>query len=338
MKKAGLKIFKSGSNFLQSQFPIICGAMSWISTPELVASVSNAGGFGCLAGGNLPANELEKIITKTKSLTNKPFAISLLTISPQYHEQLYLVQWMKLPYVIFAGSFPKKNEIKMVKESGSKVICYASTKVIAKRMIKNGADALILEGSEAGGYVGRVSLNILLQQILFDNPDVPIFAAGGLVSGKLCAHLLLMGVSGVILGTRFALSEESCAHDDFKKCFIHANSRDAVVVPQYDSRLSVVPARTVHNKGLEDFRKLKNELIKKIDNHKINRTTAQKLTGIYWINSLKKAVIDGNIEEGALMAGQSVGLINNIKPVEQIINDLVYEIEEEIKNIKKILD
>jgi len=332
-----IKIFQQGNKFLGTDFPIICGAMSYVSTPNLVASVNKNGGFGCLAGGNMSAEELEQQIDKTRELTNENFGISLLTISPQFHEQLYLCQWKKVPYIIFAGSFPKKNEIKMAKESGAKVICYASTNSIAKRMVRYGVDALIIEGDEAGGYVGRKGLNILLQEILFDDIGVPVFVAGGLFSGKLAAHMLMMGAAGVVLGSRFAASKESGAHPKFKQNFIRANARDAVVVPQFDSKLKVVPIRTLRNKTLDDFYKLKEKLLKKLKKEKISHTRAQKFVGTFWIHTLRSAALKGDVEKGALMAGQSVGLIKKEQSVKDIIEELVNEIKQETERVKEIL-
>ncbi len=331
------KFFKQGSEFLKVKFPILCGAMAWVSTPELVAAVANSNGFGCLAAANTPADILEKQVNKTRELTDKPFGINLITISPSYHEQLYLSQWMKLPYVIFAGSIPKKNEVKIIKESGAKVICFASTKSIADQMIRYGADALILEGMEAGGHVGRVTLSVLLQQVLFETRDVPIFVAGGIVSPKMCAHLLLMGAAGVQMGTRFAISEESCIHQDMKKLYIRSNSRDAISVPQYDARLPVVPVRTLRNKGFDDFSDLQQKLIEQLNSGKISRFKAQIQMEKYWNGALKNAVQKGDIETGSMMAGQSVGMIKDIPKVSTIMEDLITGIESELLLIKKLL-
>jgi len=332
-----LKIFQQGKKFLGTRYPIICGAMSYISTPELVAAVSKSGGFGCLAGGNLSAKELEIQLDEIKNLTDAPFAVSLLTISPQFHQQIYLCQWKKVPYIIFAGSFPKKNEIRLAKESGAKVICYASTLSIARRMVRYGVDAIILEGNEAGGYVGRKGLNILLQEILFAEIGVPVFVAGGLFDGKLAAHMLMMGAAGVVLGSRFAAAKESGAHRNFKDNFIRANARDAVVVPQFDSKLKVVPIRTLKNMALENFNKLKKQLVSQLKNEKISHTKAQKMVGIYWINALREAAQKGDTEKGALMAGQSVGLIKKEQSVKEIIDELVAEIIAEIDRVKSII-
>ncbi len=265
------KFIKRGKEFLGADWPIICGAMTWVSEPKLVAAVSNAGGFGCLAGGNTPVDVLERQIDETNKLTDKPFGVNLITISPSYAAHLEMLQHKKVEYVIFAGSFPKRNEVELAKASGAKVMCFASTLSIAKRMVRSGADAIILEGMEAGGHIGHVSLTVLLQQVLFETDDVPIFVAGGVATGKMVAHLLMMGASGVQLGTRFVMSEECIAHAEFKKAFQRANARDAVSTPQFDSRLPVVAVRALKNKGTDAFGTLQLKLFKQLDAGQIGR-------------------------------------------------------------------
>jgi enoyl-[acyl-carrier protein] reductase II len=331
------KFFTKGRDFLGVDYPLICGAMTWVSDPKLVATVSNNGGFGCLAGGNTPPDILEKQIHETRRLTDKPFGVNLITIAPAYQDHLALVQRLKLPFIIFAGSFPNQKQVSLAKETGAKVLCFASTDSIAVRMLRYGADALILEGMEAGGHVGHVSLMVLLQQLLFTIKDVPIFVAGGVASGKMCAHLLLMGAAGVQMGTRFAIAEESCAHPNFKERFIKANARDAVSTPQFDSRLPVVAVRALRNKGLENFGKLQLDLIAKIDAGTIHRNEAQEEVEKYWMGALRKAVIEGDINYGSLMAGQSVGLVNKVQPVREIIAELVQEIDDELMLLSRSL-
>lgn len=331
------RFFKRGQEFLNCKYPIICGAMTWVSEPKLVASVCNAGGFGCLAGGNTPVDILEKQIDETRSLTDKPFGLNLITIAPAYKDHLELVKRKKMPYVIFAGSFPKEDEIKTAKETGAKIMCFASTLSIAKRMLRYGCDALILEGMEAGGHVGHVSLTVLLQQVLFEVSDVPVFVGGGLATGKMCAHLLLMGAAGVQLGTRFAVSKESCAHEDFKKKFIKANARDAVSTPQFDSRLPVVAVRALRNEGVNEFGRLQLDLIKQLDEGKLNRIEAQMKVEEFWMGALRRAVQEGDVNNGSLMAGQSVGLVNEVMSVNDIVQEIVSDVEDELKLVKDSL-
>ncbi|RKZ28131.1 hypothetical protein DRQ26_01710, partial [bacterium] len=289
---------RTGREFLGSRYPILCGAMTWVSSPELVAAVSNAGGFASLAGGNTPPEILERQITQTRKLTDKPFGVNIITIAPSYRDHLDLLKDMKVPYVIFAGSFPRRSEVEMAKQTGAKVLCFASTESIANRMLDYGADALILEGMEAGGHIGQVTLTILLQQVLFKISDIPIFVAGGIGTGRMMAHLLLMGAAGVQFGTLFAVAKESIAHPEFKRAFFRARARDAVATPQFDSRLPVVAVRALRNKGTGDFGKLQLELIRKLDEGKISREEAQKRVEEFWIGRLRDAVVNGDVSYG----------------------------------------
>lgn len=331
------KFAKRGSEFLGVEHPFICGAMTWVSDARLVAAVCNAGGFACLAGGNTPADILEQQIEEIKALTDKPFALNVITIAPAYREQLELTRKLKLPFVIFAGSFPRGPEVQLVKDTGAKVLCFASTESIAERMLGYGADGLILEGMEAGGHVGHVSLTILLQQVLFEFPDVPIFVGGGIATGKMCAHMFLMGAAGVQLGTRFAISEESCAHPAFKEAFIKAKARDAVSTPKFDSRLPVVAVRALRNEGMADFGKLQIELIHALDEGKMSRHEVQVKVEEFWMGSLREAVQEGNVKRGSLMSGQSVGLVNSVMSVADIISDLRADAEGELQSVKGTL-
>lgn len=337
MAKLSDRLYSRGREFLEVEYPFICGAMTWVSEPNLVAEVSNQGGFGCLAGGNTPVDILEKQIDETGQLTEKPFGVNLITIAPAYQSQLDMVVKKGLKHIIFAGGFPSKGEIQKAKASGAKVMCFASTVSIARRMIKYGSDALILEGMEAGGHVGYVSLIVLLQQVLFEVDDVPIFVGGGLASGKMCAHMLLMGAAGVQLGTRFAMAEECCAHDKFKEKFVRANARDAISTPQYSNQLPVVAVRALKNSAMEDFGKLQLKLLGKLKSGEMKQKEAQYKVEEFWVGGLRKAVQDGDVEEGSLMAGQSVGLITKSESVKQIIEDLDINIEREAHKVKSKL-
>lgn len=328
--------WKCGQDFLGVQFPVISGAMTWISDSKLVNAVSEAGGLGALAAGNMPVELLEKEIKILKD-SGVQYAVNLITIAPLYQDHLKLVAEMKVPIVFFAGSFPSKNELQSVKVSGAKTICFASTESIAQRMISYGADALVLEGSEAGGHIGYVSTMVLLQQVLFKVPQVPIIVAGGIATGKMMAHLFMMGACGVQLGTLFAVAEESPAHADFKERFIRARSREAFATPQYDSTLPVVGVRAIKNKGTQEFGKLQLELIQKLRNNEISRKDAQFEVETYWVGALRQAVQNGDLEHGSLMAGQSVGLVEEVKTVKATIDDLVNEADKEFTRVGKIM-
>lgn len=330
-------LWQTGREFLNVDIPIMCGAMTWISEHQLVSTVSNAGAFGCLAGGNMEPELLSKEIDQTRYLTGKPFAVNLITIAPRFKEHLNLIIRKEVPYVIFAGGIPKISDIQDAKSSGAKVLCFASTESIAKRLIDRGADALMLEGSEAGGHIGHVSLTILLQQVLFTVTDVPVFVAGGIGGGRIIPHLLLMGAAGVQLGTHFVMTEECKTHPRFKEIFSKARARDAIATPQIGSELHVVAVRALRNKGMDNFAELQVELLKKRKDGKISHEEAQFEVERYWIGALRKAVIDGDVEYGSMMAGQSVGLIKEIKPMKVMLNDLIREAEKELETIRSRL-
>jgi enoyl-[acyl-carrier protein] reductase II len=331
------RVTERGRNFLGVRYPFICGAMTWVSDPKLVAAVSNAGGFASLAGGNAPTEVLEKQIKETRRLTDKPFAVNLITIAPAYGKHLELVSRLEVPVVIFAGSLPRRAEVETAKNAASKVLCFASTDSIARKMLDYGADGLILEGMEAGGHVGHVTLMVLLQQVLFEMSDVPVFVAGGIATGRMCAHLFLMGAAGVQMGTRFAVAKESCAHPRFKRAFLRAQARYAVSTPQFDSRLPVVAVRALRNMATDDFRHLQMELIRRMDRGEIGREEAQEDVERFWMGRLRSAVIDGDTDHGSLMAGQSVGLVNSEMTVKEIIDDLVTETKKELHRVQSLV-
>jgi enoyl-[acyl-carrier protein] reductase II len=326
---------EKGRRFLGCELPIMCGAMTWVSDPKLVAAMGEAGGFGLLAGGNAPVEILEKEILQTRELTNKPFGVNLITIAPAYRDQLSLVCEQGCDFVVFAGSFPKESEISRAKDAGAKVICFASTEQLAHSLIKRGTDALILEGSEAGGHIGPVALSVLIQQILFQVETVPIFVAGGIATGRMMAHLLTMGAAGIQMGTRFVMSEECAVHPDFKRVFRRAKARDAMATPQFDSRLPVIPVRALKNEGSRDFNRLQYDLIGRLEKGEIDREEAQYEVERFWVGALRDAVVDGEVKQGSLMAGQSVGLVNEIKPLRGIMDELMEDAEAELQRIQR---
>jgi len=331
------RFFENGRQFLGCEYPIMCGAMTWVSDPQLVSAISNAGGFGLLAGGNMPEEMLRAQIEETHRLTTYPFGVNVITLAPAYLDHLNMICDMGCPIIVFAGGIPKKKEIQQAKSCGAKVICFASTKPLAMMLIERGADALMLEGSEAGGHIGPVALSVLLQQILFKVDSVPVFIAGGIATGRMMAHLLMMGAAGIQMGTRFVMSEECIAHPKFKETFAKAKAKDAVATPQFDGRLPVIPVRALKNDGTIEFGKLQLELLHKLDNGTLDKEEAQYEVERFWVGALKKAAIDGDVGKGSLMAGQSVGLVDSIQPIQAIMKEMIDEGEAELRRISSIL-
>ncbi len=332
------RFFKGGREFLGCKYPIMCGAMTWVSDPKLVNAIGDAGGFGLLAGGNAPVEILREQIIETREMASTPFGVNIITLAPAYPDHLNLVCEMECKVVVFAGGIPKKNEIQQAKEAGAKIICFASTDMLALKLIERGADALILEGSEAGGHIGPVALSVLIQQILFQVDSVPIFIAGGIATGRMMAHLLMMGAAGIQMGTRFVMAQECVAHPKFKEVFRRAKAKDAMATPSFDSRLPVIPVRALKNDGTIEFGKLQLELLHKLDHNLIDREQALHAVERFWVGALRNAVMDGDVAKGSLMAGQSVGLVNEIKPLQSIIDEMVTEAESELRRLKEIFD
>lgn len=331
------KVWARGKEFLGVKYPIMCGAMTWVSDINLAKAVSEHGAFPTLAGGNMDPDLFEKEVDKFISTLKTPFAVNLITIAPNFRKQYEIVQSKNVPFVIFAGNFPKIHDVQGMKKAGKKCIAFASTDQISEQMIRFGCDALILEGSEAGGHIGYVSTMILLQQILFKTKEVPVFVAGGIGTGKMIAHMLLMGAAGVQLGTRFVVSEECNVHPNFKQAFIKARARHAIATPQYDQKLHVVAVRALKNKAMEQFGKLQLELLKKMEAGEITHEEAQFEVERFWIGGLRKAAVEGDVDYGSVMAGQSVGLVKKIQPMKEIIEELVSEAEQELQSIKNYL-
>lgn len=329
---------KKGANFLKCRYPIMCGAMTWVSDPKLVTAIGEAGGFGLLAGGNAPVEVLQEQIRDTIDLSAHPFGVNLITLAPVYRDQLDMVCRSDCKVAVFAGGIPRKREIQQAKDVGIRTICFAPTAPLAHKLIEMGADALILEGSEAGGHIGPVALSVLIQQILFDVDDVPIFIAGGIATGRMMAHLMMMGAAGIQMGTRFIMAEECQVHTAFKEAFIKARARDAMATPQFDSRLPVIPVRALKNEGVIEFGKLQLELLHKLDQGVIDRQEAQYAVERFWVGALRDAVVDGDVTKGSLMAGQSVGLADRIQPLDAIMAEMIGDAETELNRLKGVFE
>ena len=335
MKTACLDgLWQEGRDFLGVRYPIMCGAMTWISDATLVKAVSDQGGFASLAAGNMPGEALAAEIEKCAGVTKQPFGVNLVTIAPNFPAHKEAAMQSKAPIVIFAGNFPKRNDVAQMKAAGKKVLSFASTDSIADQMVRFGVDGLILEGSEAGGHIGHVSTMILLQQVLFHQPNVPVFVGGGIATGRMIAHLLLMGAAGVQMGTQFVMSEECTAHPNLKARFVRARAREAMSTPEYDKRLPIVAVRALKNKSSEEFGRLQLELIKLLDEGQIGHAEAQYRVESFWMGGLRKAAVEGDVDHGSCMAGQSVGLVDKIQPMKEIFAELIRDAEAELEAVK----
>lgn len=319
-----------GAAFLGSEVAIVCGAMSWVSERNLVAAISNAGGFGLIACGAMTPELLDREIAATKLLTDKPFGVNLITMHPALTDLIEICSRHQVGHVVLAGGLPPTGSIDKIKGpasgAGAKLICFAPALSLAKKLIRSGVDALVVEGMEAGGHIGPVSTSVLAQEILPEVADkVPVFVAGGIGRGEAIAAYLDMGAAGVQLGTRFVCATESIAHANFKKAFLRASARDAVASVQLDSRLPVIPVRALKNAGAELFTAKQREVALSLDEGRVAMLEAQLQIEHYWAGALRRAVIDGDVEHGSVMAGQSVGMVTKEEPVAEILASLMDE-------------
>jgi enoyl-[acyl-carrier protein] reductase II len=329
------KVWKKGTDFLGTRYAILCGAMTWVSESNLVSAISNAGGFGVIAGGNMPPETLAEEIGKTRAKTDFPFGVNMITVAPNFRAHIEVVVGEKVPFAIFAGSIPSGKDIEQAKAAGARVLCFAPILSLAKRLIKQGVDALIIEGNEAGGHIGPVATSVLAQEFLLNIKEVPVFVAGGIGTGEMIAQYLSLGAAGAQLGTRFVVAEECIAHPRFKEAFIRAHARDAMPTTQFDPSLPTIPVRAIVNEGTQDFNRLQLELLTKVKSGEMTKEEGQVKLEEFWVGALRRAVIDGDIEHGSLMAGQSVAFAKKIQPVAEIIEELVAGAERNLAEMAK---
>ncbi len=316
-------LWAKGRALLGTRYAIMGGAMTWVSERHLVAAMSNAGAFGVLATGSMSPAQLAAEIDATFALTDKPFGVNLITLHPDLHALIDVCLERKVSHVVLAGGVPKTADVKRVKDGGARALAFAPAIALAHRLTRAGADGIIIEGNEAGGHVGPVSTSVLAQELLPQLRDIPVFVAGGIGRGAAIAMYLEMGAAGCQLGTRFVCATESIAHPKCKQAFINAAARDAVPSVQLDPQLPVIPVRAIQNAGTRRFMQFQREVLDEFRAGKIDQSAARLKIEHFWAGQLRNAVINGDVENGSLMAGQSVGMVRRIEPTAAIIDELV---------------
>lgn len=306
-------------DLLNIEYPIIQGGMAWVATSELAAAVSNAGGLGVIGCGNAPKEFIKEEVGKIKKLTDKPFGVNIMLMSPYTEDIIELLYEEKVPVVTTGAGNPGKY-INKFKEIGTKVIPVVPSVALAKRMEKIGADAVIVEGTEAGGHVGELTTMSLIPQVS-DAINIPVIAAGGIADGRGFIAALVLGAKGVQMGTRFICTVECKAHVNYKNAIIKSSDRDAIIT----GRTTGHPVRSLRN----NFTKRLIELEKQNSDIK---TIESFGTGMY-----KKAVVEGDVVNGSVMAGQVSGLIKDIKTCKEVIEEIMEEAETIRSNLCSIL-
>lgn len=292
---------------LNIEFPIIQGGMAWIAEHNLAAGVSNAGGLGIIAAGSAPVELVKEEIRKVKELTDKPFGVNIMLISPNADEVAELVIEEKVPVVTTGAGNPEKY-MEQWKAADIKVIPVVASVAMAKRMERYGADAIVAEGTEAGGHIGEATTMTLIPQVV-DAVKIPVIAAGGIGDGRGFAAVKMLGASGAQIGTRFVVAKESIVHENYKKRIINAKDIDAVVT----GRSTGHPVRCLRNSMTRNYIKLEKEAK---DFEELETLT---------VGTLRNAVIDGDVKNGTVMAGQIAGLIKEEQTCKEIIDEIIKE-------------
>jgi enoyl-[acyl-carrier protein] reductase II len=301
--------------------------MTWVSERNLVAAISNAGGFGVLACGAMTPELLAAEISATKERTKKPFGVNLIVMHPDLDALIDICIEHDVSHIVLAGGLPSKAVMARVKDGGAKLLSFAPSLGVARKLARAGTDALIIEGMEAGGHIGPVATSVLAQEILpymsEAMPDLPIFVAGGIGHGEAIAAYLGMGAAGIQMGTRFVCASESVAHPNFKKAFIRGHARDAMPSVQIDPEFKVIPVRALANEATKAFTQTQIDVIARYREGEMTFEEASLAIEHFWAGALRRAAIDGDTEAGSLMAGQSVGFVNKEQPVADILEELV---------------
>ncbi|MCD5405494.1 MAG: enoyl-[acyl-carrier-protein] reductase FabK [Desulfotomaculum sp.] len=305
-------------DLLGIEYPILQGGMAWVSTAELVAAVSEAGGLGIIGTGHSPPEWVEEQIHKVREKTVKPFGVNVMLMSAHAEQVMEVVIKERVPVVTTGAGNPGKY-IPKLKEVGTKVIPVIPSVALAQRMERSGVDAVIAEGGESGGHIGELSTMPMVPQVV-DAVDIPVIAAGGIYDGRGLVAALALGAVGVQMGTRFMCAKECTIHDNVKQMLIKAKDRDAVVT----GRSTGHPVRV-----------LKNKLTKRFEELESLGTPPEELKKL-GVGKLKAAMVDGDIEYGSVMAGQVCGMVKKIQPAKEIIEDVVKGAEEVIERLLRL--
>lgn len=302
-------------DLLNVEYPIIQGGMAWVANADLAAAVSNGGGLGVIAAGSMPPDLLDAEIKRLKQMTDKPFAVNIMLMSPTAEDAIEVIAENRVPVVTTGAGSPGKV-IERLKPLGTIIIPVIASVAHAKRVERQGADAVVAEGTEAGGHIGELTTMVLVPQVV-DAVSIPVVAAGGIADGRGVVAAFALGAEGVQVGTRFVCAAESPAHEAYKRAIIEATDRSTVVT----GRSTGHPVRCIRNK-----------LTKKFEELESNGASIEELEAL-GTGRLRAAVIDGDVEWGSVMAGQSAGLVKKVQPAAEIIRELFDDAERVLRKL-----
>ncbi len=303
------------TRLLGIDYPVIQGGMAWVAEAELAAAVSNAGGLGIIAAGNMPPEELERQLRRVRELTDRPFGLNIMLMSPTADDALELAAQYRVPVVTTGAGSPGKV-IERLKPLGTKVLPVVASVAHAKKVERQGADAVIAEGMESGGHIGELTTLALVPQVV-DAVSVPVVAAGGIADGRGMAAALALGAKGVQMGTRFVCSLECRAHENYKRAIVEAGDRGTTVTGQSTGH----PVRCLKNKLTNKFKELE------------SRCAPPEEIEALGVGRLRAAVVEGDVEWGSVMAGQISGLIRDVRSVREIVEGICEEAFEVLRRL-----
>ena len=293
------------TKLLGIKYPVIQGGMAWVATHELASAVSNAGGLGIIGAGGAPASWVKEQIVAAKKETDKPFGVNLMLMNPEADEIAKIIAEEKVKVVTTGAGNPAKY-MDMWKEAGVIVIPVVASVALAKLMERGGASAVIAEGMESGGHIGAQTTMTLVPQVV-DAVSIPVIAAGGIADGRGMAASFMLGAEGVQIGTRFLASEECKIHENYKNAVVKAKDTDNAITGFYSGS----PCRCIKSKYTKVLQDMEKKAAPPED--------FEALT----VGSLRNAVVDGNTDEGSMLCGLIAGMINDVKPCAEIVNDIV---------------
>lgn len=301
------------------EYPIIQGGMAWVATAELAAAVSNGGGIGIIAAGGAPAEVVREQIKKARELTDKPFGVNVMLMSP-FADDVMKVVIEEKPHLVITGAGNPGKYMADIKAAGIKIMPVIASVAMAKKMERDGADGVIAEGTEAGGHIGELTTMVLVPQVV-DAVSIPVVAAGGIADSRGAVAAFALGADGIQVGTRFICAEECIAHDNYKQAVIKAKDRDAVVT----GRSTGAPVRA-----------LKNKLTREYDRLEKSGASFEEIEQL-GVGGLRRAFQEGDVQMGSLMAGQSAAMVQKIEPAADIIKSYFAGTEAVIEEINSKL-
>ena len=304
------------TKLLGIRYPIIQGGMAWVAEYHLASAVSNAGGLGLIGAANAPADWVRDQVRKMKELTDKTFGVNIMLMSPSADEVAKVMVEEKVPVVTTGAGNPEKY-IGMWKEAGIKVIPVVASVAMAKRMERAGADAVVAEGSEAGGHIGETTTMVLVPQIA-DAVQIPVIAAGGIADGRGIAAAFMLGAKGVQMGTHFVVTDECQVHENYKERILRAKDIDTRVT----GRSTGHPVRALRNEMTSRYLELE------------GKGASFEELELLTLGGLRKAVVEGDVKTGSVMAGQSAGMVKESMSCRALIEKLAAEAEELLKGTK----